>query len=124
MGLCVWHGSGIPCRYSHAHYQPLYVATECNVKRSTFYQVQANLVKTCIDAATMPGLNGPSTSGVAAITVAFMLGIRFGLSKPNQAGDYMGRWIQQLTDDDNNTLALNHERAIQKVIRPIWEEGS
>lgn len=94
------------------------------MKRGTFHQVQANLVKTCIDAASMPGLNGPSTSGVAAITVAFMLGIRFGMSKPNQAGDYMGRWIEQITRDDNDTVALNHERAIQKVTRPIWEEGS
>lgn len=94
------------------------------MKRSTFHQVQANLVKTCIDAASMPGLNGPQTSGVAAITVAFMLGIRFGISKPNQAGDYMGKWVTTVAPKDNGQqVAREHERAMQVVTRPIWNEG-
>jgi rhamnogalacturonyl hydrolase YesR len=94
------------------------------MKQSTFHQVQANLVKTCVDAASMPGLNGPETSGIAAITVAFMLGIRFGMSKPNQAGEYMGRWIEQVSPhkEEDSIVALNHERAIQVVTQPIWNE--
>lgn len=77
----------------------------------------------CITNSTQRTENGERVINVhACIAVAFMLGARFGIAHPNQAGDYMARWLGDFSTD-TGTAGLNHERAMAQAIRPILNES-
>jgi len=65
----------------------------------------------------------------AAIHLAFVLGIRAGMSKPDVVGDYMSRWIHDRTlDATPEEMGRRHEKAIHAILFPLqwtadeWDE--
>jgi hypothetical protein len=64
---------------------------------------------------------------LSAIQLAFVLGIRFGLAYPNQAGDYMGAFLREHKgDEQTEDLAIRHQHTVVSctapLLDPTWSE--
>lgn len=87
-------------------------------QREAFDRVLEYAVVKNVDRIVMNGqhvLNPRST-----IRLAFVLGVRFGLSRPFVAGDYMGQWCQDHVDDlEPEVLAINHQNVIGLILSEL-----
>lgn len=83
------------------------------------YQVEKRIEYTVITAATTDTLLGAHKFNVqAAISMAFVLGARFGMAHQTIAADYMQEWLKEYTDDAH-TAGIRHHMALANSIFPI-----
>lgn len=74
----------------------------------------------CVTNSTQDTYRGKVVNVHAAIRLAFVLGARFGLAQPMQAGDFMGQWITDHTLDGTiEELAVRHQRAMLSCVEPL-----
>lgn len=75
---------------------------------------------TCVSNSHQKTYRGVVINVHATIRLAFILGVRFGLAQPTQAGDYMHRWLaDHLLDSTVEELAERHQRAMLECVYPL-----
>lgn len=85
------------------------------------YQVEKRVEYTVITAATVvhnADLGTRRFNVQAAISMAFVLGARFGMAHPTISADYMQEWLKEYTDDAH-TAGIRHHMALANSIFPV-----